>query len=132
MTSGDYSSLFTEKVLGELFPADRADSFFEAIYGEVSEGAYDIRLTFDGCTDSALNFQFNLHRRPQKCLRCNLTYGLPQVFVRHPIINVKGLVTDIGKILNGAAICESWKLGETTEVSPDLHIIPLIIFLKDA
>jgi hypothetical protein len=130
MTSGDYSPLFTEKVLEDLFPADRADSFFEAIYGEVSEGAYDIRLEFNKSTDGTLNFQFNLQRRPQKCLRCSLTYGLPKVFVRHPIINIEGLVSDIGKKLEGTATCERWSLGETKEVSPDLHVIPLTIFLQ--
>ncbi len=132
MTSADFSPLFTDEVLGELFPADRSDSFFEAIYGEVSEGAYDIRLSFEGGTDGALNFRFNLHRRPQKCLICSLTYGLPQVFVRHPIIDMQALVTDIEKILNGEAACERWELGETMEVSPDLHAIPLTIFLRDA
>ena len=132
MASGDYSPLFTKKVLEDLFPVDRADSFFEAIYGEVSEGAYDIRLAFNKSTDGTLNFQFNLHRRPRKCLRCSLTYGLPKVFVRHPIINIEGLVSDIGKRLEGGATCKRWSLGETKEVSPDLHVIPLTIFLQGA
>ena len=40
--------LFTEKVLKQLFPAERADAFFEALYGDASEGAYDIVVLFSG------------------------------------------------------------------------------------
>ena len=121
---------FTETVLENLFPAQRADHFFEAMYGDVSEGAYDIRLSFHACSPNALELRFNLRRRPDKCLQCNLTYGLPQVFARHPIINIQGLISDINKLLNGAAQCGHWELGATREISDDLHIIPLTISLK--
>jgi hypothetical protein len=122
--------MFKNTVLESLFPAQRADHFFEALYGDVSEGAYDIRLSFHACGPDALELRFNLFRRPDKCLHCSLTYGLPQVFARHPIINIQGLVGDIDKILNGAAQCGRWELGDTLEISADLHVIPLTIFLN--
>jgi hypothetical protein len=121
--------LFTETVLKKLFPAERADAFFEALYGDLSEGAYDIAFSFQGLNKEALEFRFDLHRRPGKCLACNLTYGLPQVFSRHPIIDIGGLVRDIEKRLAGKAKCSRWELGETKEISSDLHVVPLTVFL---
>ena len=40
--------LFTETALKQLFPAERADAFFEALYGDAAEGAYDITFSFQG------------------------------------------------------------------------------------
>ena len=122
--------LFTETVLNKLFPAERADAFFEALYGDASEGAYDIVFSFQGLKKDTLEFRFDLHRRPGKCLACNLTYGLPQVFSRHPIIDIGGLVRDIEKRLAGKATCSRWELGETTEISNNLHVVPLTVFLE--
>ena len=121
--------LFTERQLNKLFPVERADAFFEALYGDASEGAYDIAVSFQGLKKDALEFSFDLHRRPGKCLVCNLTYGLPQVFSRHPIINIEGLVRGIENRLAGKATCSRWELGETKEISSDLHVVPLTIFL---
>ena len=121
--------LFTDTVLRHLFPAERADAFFEALYGDASEGAYDIAFSFQGLKKDALEFRFDLHRRPGKCLACNLTYGLPKVFLRHPIINIEGLVRNIEKRLADKATCSRWELGETMEISSDLHVVPLTIFL---
>ena len=121
--------LFTETALRHLFPAERAGAFFEALYGDAAEGAYDITLSFHGLKEKALEFRFDLRRRPGKCLACNLTYGLPQVFSRHPIIDIAGLVRDIEKRLAGSTTCSRWKLGETREISSDLHVVPLTVFL---
>jgi hypothetical protein len=121
--------LFPETALSQLFPAERADAFFEALYGDAAEGAYDITLLFHGLKENALEFRFDLHRRPGKCLACNLTYGLPQVFSRHAIIDIEGLVRGIGNRLTGKATCSRWKLGETKEISSDLHVVPLTVFL---
>ena len=121
--------LFTETALSHLFPAERADAFFEALYGDAAEGAYDITLSFHELKENALEFRFDLHRRPGKCLACNLTYGLPQVFSRHAIIDIEGLVRGIGNRLTGKATCSRWKLGETKEISSDLHVVPLTVFL---
>ena len=123
-------SLFTDIILKNLFPEDKADLFFDAMYGDVSEGAYDIALTFEGLKNDTLEFHFNLHRRPEKCLACNLTYGLPHVFSRHPVIDAQGVVTNIEKRLNGIVKFKAWNLHETREISSDLHVIPLVIQIQ--
>jgi hypothetical protein len=122
--------MINQTTLQKIFPADRADHFFEALLGAASEGAYDINLKFIEESDHRLDFEFHLQQRPGKCLACNLTYGLPQVFARHPVIDIKGLVQEIDKNLNGTARCADWKLGATREISRELHIIPLTISLK--
>ena len=124
-------TVFDDQTLDELFPARRADDFFEALFGDANEGAYDIRLSFSGYDAGAnsLRFFLNLHERPGCCLVCNLTYGLPEVFSRHPVINIKGLVADIEKRLDGKANCTSWKLGTTIQQEKSLHSIPLDIQL---
>ena len=83
-----FEQLFTQRALRELFPRDRADLFFEGLYGDSSEGAYDINLVFKGQDRDTLEFEFQLEQRPGKCLACNLTYGLPEVFSRHPMIDI--------------------------------------------
>ena len=123
-------SLFTDNILTRLFPEEKADQLFETMFGDSSEGAYNIALSFEGLKDDTLKFHFNLHRRPDKCLACNLTYGLPHVFSRHPVIDAQGLVNDIEKILNGMAKCKEWVLHETREISSDLHVIPLAIKIQ--
>lgn len=122
---------FTQEKLDELFPKNRADEFFEAMFGDVSEGAYDIELVFSSAVSNRLEFEFHLKQRPGKCLVCNLTYGLPDVFTRHPIINISGLVKEIDTLLNGKAACKAWQIGHTREISSDLHVVPLTISLSD-
>lgn len=129
MVVENIEQLFTDTVLRHLFPAERADAFFDALYGDAAEGAYDITLSFQGLKKDAIEFRFDLHRRPGKCLACNLTYGLPPVFLRHPIINIEELVRDIEKRLTDKARCSRWELGQTREISGDLHVVPLTVFL---
>ena len=129
MNRHEYQRLFTETALENIFPVDRADRFFEALYGDSDEGAYDIRLAFTGQAEQQLNFEFQLRQRPGKCLACNLTYGLPGVLGRHPVIDVKGLVNEINTLLGGRATCSGWEIGKTREVSGKLHVIPLMIEL---
>ena len=129
MTVSFFHKVFNEENLKNLFPANRADRFFDALFGDAEEGAYDICLEFLSVGDDRLKFEFQLKRRPGKCLACNLTYGLPEVFSRHPIINIKGLVEEVEKILDGQATCKEWQLGSTKSVSKSLHIIPLTIIL---
>ncbi|MBU4504034.1 MAG: pancreas/duodenum homeobox protein 1, partial [Proteobacteria bacterium] len=69
--------IFTYDVLKKLFPEERADMFFDALLGDVNEGAYDISLAFNGHNDGELQFELQLRPRPGRCLACNLTYGLP-------------------------------------------------------
>jgi hypothetical protein len=124
------ADLFAPATLEALFPADLADRFFDALYGDADEGAYDIRLHFANGDDRRLTFEFHLHQRPGKCLVCSLTYGLPKVFPRHPILDLKGLVARIDDLLEDGLACKKWFLGSTREVSPTLHAIPLTIQLE--
>ncbi|MCW5206617.1 pancreas/duodenum homeobox protein 1 [Desulfobulbus sp. F5] len=121
--------IFTHDVLTQLFPAQRTADFFEALFGDANEGAYDIALTFKGQEGNTLHFNLDLHERPGRCLACNLTSGLPEVFSRHKVLNIAGLVADIEHKLNGKAKCASWKLGRTQQPSKHLHCIPLQITL---
>lgn len=130
MVSTDFTSLFTPEILAELFPTTRTNDFFEALFGDAEEGAYNIALDFARQEENSLVFEFRLMQRPGKCLACNLTYGLPEVFSRHPIINVRGLVDSIEEKLGGRAKCTEWKFGTTREISRDLHVIPLFITLE--
>ena len=123
----DAAQIFTPDFLDEVFPPSRTEAFFEALFGDAEEGAYDIRLRFQDQRPEELAFAFQLHQRPGMCLACNLTYGLPQVFTRHPILAV-------GKVAQ--ALCErmgltpaSWALGATREMSRNLHVIPFTIKL---
>lgn len=124
--------IFTDAALQALFPPARSHDFFDALFGDASEGAYDIVLSFEGYDQAGktLRFLLNLHERPGRCLACNLTHGLPEVFKRHPVINIKGLVAEIEKLLAGEMVCEDWTLGHTIQKGRSLHCIPLQIKLK--
>ncbi len=122
-------TIYSQDKLDTLFPPDRSNQFFDALFGDADEGAYDIRLAFNSVKDNQLLFDFELHQRPGKCLACNLTYGLPQVFERHPIIDTKGVVEQLCGLLNGGGTCSGWKLGRAKEISRELHVVPLIITL---
>ena len=129
MDSEQIKTLFSQENLDAIFPAERSNQFFDALLGDAEEGAYDIRLAFKGVQGDQLQFDLELHQRPGKCLACNLTYGLPTVFERHPIINVKGVVEKIVRLLDGETQCSGWKLGRAKEVSHQLHVIPLFVDL---
>lgn len=118
-------TVFTKEKLGELFPASKTDEFFDALYGEAESGAYDIELAFIAATGDTLEFAFHLNQRNGACLACNLTYGLPQVFMRHPIINVKGVVDEIAAAAGKEVV--SFELGRTQEESCARHSIPLLV-----
>ena len=124
-----FEELFTDRLLAEIFPVERTGRFFEALFGDAQEGAYDIRLTFCGADAERLLFAFELRRRPGRCLACNLTYGLPEVFKRHPVIDLDGVVARIGRVLDGRFALLQWRIGPTEEISSDLHRIPLQVTL---
>ncbi len=129
----ELEGLLNRNTLESLFPAGKADQFFEALYGDATEGAYDISVSFLGEDPDrkTLNFAFELHQRPGKCLACSLTFGLTQVFTRHPVINVKGFVSEVQELLNGQMQLKDWKLGPTRILSNSLHVVPLeIAYLK--
>ena len=123
-------ALFSQDTLSSLFPKERTDDFFEALFGDASEGAYNIELAYGGTSGQQLVMELRLHERPGCCLACNLTQGLPQVFSRHPIINVSGLVGDVDKLLGNNATCKEWALGFTEQRSKEMHIIPINITLE--
>ncbi|MCK5542248.1 MAG: pancreas/duodenum homeobox protein 1 [Desulfobacterales bacterium] len=127
------SSLITDIELETLFGEDKADNFFEALYGDAQEGAYNISLKYKDYKNKLLTLAFHLTQRPGKCLVCNLTYGLPQVFSKHPIININGIVNKVQTLLiqkKEEKKCVGWELGRTQEVSRELHTIPLIISIE--
>ena len=123
-------ALFTPEYLQQIFPEHRANDFFEALLGDADEGAYDISLSYRGCSEKAIELEMQLKERPGHCLACNLTHGLPAVFSRHPIINIQGVVEKVNNDLNGAAQCSDWSLGYTQQKSSGLHAIPLTIRLN--
>ncbi len=117
--------IFTPARLDEIFPPSITDAFFEALFGDAEDGAYDIRLRFEGHDHRELRFAFHLLQRPGMCLACNLTYGLPQVFTRHPLLGVGKLAQTLAEKIN--ARMASWALGSTREISQSLHVIPFTI-----
>ncbi len=122
--------VLTPDVLQQIFPPERADEFFEALYGDADEGTYDIELALAGHDQDHLYLEFRLRQRPGKCMACNLTYGLPDVFSRHPIIDVTGVVKKIGSYLPQGLQVSDWELGRTREASSELHTIPLTVHLQ--
>lgn len=127
-----FAEIFNEQTLRELFPASRANDFFEALLGDANDGSYDIRLKYGGYDSrgKSLDFCLELVERPGCCLACNLTLGLPEVFSRHPVINIKGLTAEIENQLNGMAKCGDWRLGSTVQKEKSLHYIPFKVNLK--
>jgi hypothetical protein len=127
----DLAEIFNQETLRELFPESRSDEFFEALFGDASEGAYDISLEFiDSPASGNYHFELNLKQRPGKCLACNLTHGLPEVFSRHPVINLKGLAAAIAKLLGLSPEQITWQLGATKSISKELYSIPYLITVK--
>ncbi len=117
----------TQEYLDTLLPVETSDQFFDALYGDSKEGAYDIRLEFISANDNRIVLAFNLIQRPGKCLVCNLTYGLPNVFSRHPLINIKGMIK---KIEETGLKVKRWRLGDTEEQSSEFHTIPFFLDLE--
>ena len=110
--------------LDEIFPKERTDAFFDALFGGAEEGAYDIRLVPLGATADEARLAFELRQRPGKCLKCSLTYGLPQVFQRHPVLDVAGVAKAVAAKLGWSGE-PAWELGATEEVDAETHVIPL-------
>ena len=130
MAPETFETIFTPDTLQRLFPKERADEFFDALFGDADEGAYDISLAYRGTERNTLVMDLLLHERPGRCLACNLTQGLPQVFSRHPVINISGLVKEIDSLLGDAISCKEWKIGYTEQRSRSLHVIPIKITLE--
>lgn len=123
----DFELIFTREKLDVLFPQERTDAFFDALFGGAEDGSYDISVDFVKGNAKEAQFAFVLRQRPGKCLACNLTYGLPQVFMRHPIINLKGFVESVARELQTDPGAIKYELGPTREQSREMHIIPIYI-----
>ncbi len=123
----DKAQVLTQEMLNALLPLERSDAFFEALYGDAEDGAYTIKLAVREVTEQRALLAFELHQRPEKCLVCSLTYGLPQVFQRHPLINTAGMAKEIATALGWDAASITWELGRTEEHGAALHSIPFII-----
>lgn len=126
MNQIDLEKVLTQDFLDSLLPLEKSDQFFDALYGDAAEGAYDIRLEPVSISPERIVLAFALTQRPGKCLVCSLTYGLPTVFSRHPLINIKGMV---GAMKDAGINIKDWRLGETEENSAALHLIPFYLEL---
>ncbi len=123
----DKANLLTQDMLDALLPPERSDAFFDALYGDAEDGAYTIKLVLREVAEQSAHLAFELHQRPEKCLVCSLTYGLPQVFQRHPLINTQGMAQEIATTLGWDASGITWELGRTEEHGAALHSIPFTI-----
>ena len=121
------AAIFTPEWAKAVLPPKRTDEFFEALFGGAEEGAYTISLRFVAEKGNSYTLAFDLTQRPGKCLACNLTYGLPQVLSRHPVLNVKGVAEAVATALGKDPATVSWKLEATREESSALHSIPFIV-----
>lgn len=130
MTTDTITTVLTKENLESIFPKERADDFFEALFGDANEGSYDIELAYRESKGDTLIMDLLLHERPNCCLACNLTQGLPQVFSRHPIINITGIVRELDALLGDEYKCGDWSLGYTEQYSSSLHAIPIKIALN--
>jgi hypothetical protein len=125
----DFTQKFSQKTLDQIFPPEKTDAFFEAMLGDASEGAYDIRLIYQGMQMNTLQFAFELTQRPNKCLACSVTYGLPQVFKRHRIIDTENIVKQIEGIIGNDRML-SWELQPTLPIDQHVHLVPLHITIN--
>ncbi len=125
--SENFAELFDAAWAAQVFPPEKTAAFFEALFGGAEEGAYYIDLSFEKDRGEFLEFVFNLRQRPGKCLVCNLTYGLPQVFSRHPVINAKGLAAAMAE--KAGTGLKKWEMQQTREISSALHQIPFWVYL---
>ncbi len=122
-----HKEIFSQEVLNRIFPQKRTEDFFGALLGDSRDGAYDIVLSHTGSSKSQLEFEFQLKARTGKCLKCSLTHGLPDVFLKHPIIDIKNIVKEVCSNINVKP--KSWKLGTTTQIHEELHVVPITIEL---
>lgn len=130
MKTTEFADVLSKEALLEIFPAEKSGEFFDALLGDADDGAYNIELAFRSATESQIIMELNLIEKPGCCLACNLTHGLPNVFSRHPVINAKGTVEAIDKLIGDSWECTDWKLGGTEQLSHSRHCIPMLIDIK--
>ena len=59
-------TIFRQRILDEIFPSSRADRFFAALFGDASEGAYDISLAYAGEKEDQIRFRISAQTAPRK------------------------------------------------------------------
>lgn len=118
-----------QEKLDEILPPEKTNEFFEALYGDIEEGPYDIRLVCQEIGEDHAALAFELARRPGKCLACNFTHGLPPVFSRHPVINADRLAKEVVAALGWQGEVE-WEFLPTREISEELHSVPFLVKIK--
>ena len=69
------SKVLDKAFLESVFPPERTEAFFDALFGGAEEGAYDIVLVCRSEGEGKAELSFELHQHPGKCLACNLTCG---------------------------------------------------------
>ena len=111
------SKVLDKAFLESVFPPERTEAFFDALFGGAEEGAYDIVLVCRSEGEGKAELAFELHQRPGKCLACNLTYGLPQVFQRHPILNVAGVARAVAEKLGWPIFVKPANAGSSVGIS---------------
>ena len=58
MSEINFFQFFSPDHLATIFPNTRADDFFEALFGDMEDGAYDIALAFKKAAAEELIFEF--------------------------------------------------------------------------
>lgn len=121
--------MMDDAFLASLFPPGRDNEFFDALYGGSEDGAFDIRLVFQGVNEARdeIILAYKLTERPGKCMACSLTTGLPPVFRRHPMINIKGIAEKVAERIGDGWQLKDCDVGHTTPYAPKVNIIPLFI-----
>ncbi len=132
MQEKSVETVINDDFLNGIFPHEKTDEFFEALYGGAEAGAFDISLHYVGFDSNrnVLYLEFRLTERPGKCLACNLTYGLPQVFQRHPTIDVAGIASAVEQALSPEWKVKEWHVGSTQVISQKINSIPLTLLLE--
>jgi len=123
--------MFSEEWIKGLLPRKKIEAFFEAFYfGE--EPAYDLELGLGEVSleQKRIRLDLRLLARPGRCLACNLTWGLPPVLEKHPLLNLEEIVRRIEERLPEGLKVKNWELGAVREINSELHVIPLWIYLK--
>ena len=62
MTTDTIKTVLTKENLEKIFPRQRANDFFEALFGDADEGAYDIELAYREHNGSTLVMDLLLRR----------------------------------------------------------------------
>ena len=61
MDNSTIDALFTTAALQQLFPEERTNDFFEALFGDANDGAYDISLGYGGYANGRIRLELRLH-----------------------------------------------------------------------